>query len=329
MTRLPAHPAPSIQRGMTLIEMMIAMLLGLIVIGGVMGIFISSSETNRRTDDLARIQENARTSMLFISRSLREAGGNPCGLPPGMGLIFLDMPNNIPGSSWWLGGDDFKSSLVGYASGSGFPANGNVTMVSGSDAIISVSGSASAKTVISDEPPGGAMTIPSGDGLTKDNILFACSINKGLGVIFEAGGISKSGTNWSVARKTPFNGAVENMPVTALGKINAEGWFVGQNARGGTSLYRAFIGDNGQPEEIAQDVSSMRITYLLSKANQYVAASQIDNGSWTDVIAAYIELTITRNADSETTIQRTVGLTVNLRNRINFDESDPDENNPP
>jgi len=324
-----ARPALFIQRGLTLIELMIAMLLGLIVIGGVLGIFMSTSETNRRTDDLARIQENARASIQFMSRSMREASGNPCGLPPGRGLTFLQMPNDIPVNSWWLGGDDFKSSFIGYEGGEDFPAKGKVIMVDGSDALITVSASTSAKTVISDTPPGGTMLVSSNEGLAAGDILFACSINMGRGAVFKAGGISASGSNWSIARATPFDGAVENMPVTALGKINAEGWFVGRNTRGGTSLYRAFIGDNSQPEEIAQDVSAMQITYLLPNANQYVDADHIDDADWPNVIAAYIELTITRNVDNGTAIQRTVGLTVNLRNRINLGGSDPDGNNPP
>jgi hypothetical protein len=111
--------------------------------------------------------------------------------------------------------------------------------------------------------------------------------------------------------------------MTTLGKINAEGWFVGQNTRGGTSLFRAFIGDGGQPEEIAPDVSAMRITYLLPSANQYVPANLVGNGHWPSVIAAYIELDISRNAGNGTTIQRTVGLTVNLRNRFNLNTGDP------
>ncbi|MCL2875303.1 MAG: prepilin-type N-terminal cleavage/methylation domain-containing protein [Betaproteobacteria bacterium] len=326
------------QRGLTLVELMIAMLLGLIVVGGVLGLFISNSETHRRTGDLARIQENARIGVQFIGRSMREAGGNPCGLPPGMGLIFhlAEAPQN----SWWAGGNDFKFSLIGYAGGNGFPANGSVTRVNGSDAIVTVSGSAFAKTVISDAPPGGAMLISSNEGLAADDIMFACSMSRGRGVVFKAGKISVSGTNRSVARTNRFEGAVEDMPVTALGKINAEGWFVGRNTRGGTSLYRAFIGDNGQPEEIAQDVAAMHISYLLPNANGYVAANEVSDDDWLNVIAAYIELTITRNvAANGTAIQRTVGLTVNLRNKFVLgrgnpdggapDEGDPDGGNPP
>jgi len=306
---------------------MIAMLLGLIVVGGTLGIFVSNNQTHRRTDDLARIQENARASVQFMSRSMREAGGNPCGLPLGVGLIFHSP--EAPLDSWWSGGDNFKFSLIGYAGGSSFPANGNVTMVDDSDAVVTVSGNTFVKTVINDDtPPAGAMVVPSNEGFAAGDILFACSMDRARGIVFKAGGISASGTNWMVARTTPFDGVLASMKITSLGKINAEGWFIGRNTRGGTSLFRAFIGDNGQPEEIAPDVSAMRITYLLPKASQYVAANQIGDADWPGVVAAYIELTISRKADNGTPIQRSVGLTVNLRNRLNQDGGNPDGNNP-
>jgi type IV pilus assembly protein PilW len=301
---------------------MISMLLGLIVVGGVLGIFVANSETYRRTDDLARIQENARVAEQFMNRSMREAGGNPCGLPSNMSLIFHG--SDVSTGSWWSGGEDFKSSFRGYAGGNGFPARGGVEMVAGSDAFIAVSGNSFAKAVISDSPPGGSMNIHSKEGFAENDILFACSENKGLGVVFKAGGISASGTNWQVKRATPFGGTVAGMAATALGKISAEGWFVGKNTRGGTSLFRAFIGDGGQPEEIASDVSSMSIQYLLPDKDEYVAANEITNeADWSGVVAAYIELTISKKTGNDQPIVRTVGMTINLRNRFELNTSDP------
>ena len=327
MSRLPAHPTPYIQHGLTLIELMISMLLGLIVVTGVAGLFVSNSETNRRTGDLARIQENARASVQFIGRSMREAGGNPCGLPPGMDLIFHSADAS-PGN-WWAGGNDFKSSFIGYAAGTGFPAKGTITMVSGSDAVITISGSAFAKAVIADSPPSGPIVVRSNEGFAKDDILFACSMDKGRGIVFKTSGVSGSGTSWSVDRASPFDGSVEHMKATDLGRLNAEGWFVGENPRGGTSLYRAFVGDNGKPEEIAQDISAMHITYLLPNANGYVTADKVDSTDWPNVVAAYIKLTITRTANNGTTIERTVGLTANLRNKFNMNGDDPDGGSTP
>ncbi|MDR2014915.1 MAG: prepilin-type N-terminal cleavage/methylation domain-containing protein [Azoarcus sp.] len=312
MTRFPTRlAAPSIQRGLTLIEMMISMLLGLIVVGGVLGIFVANSETSRRTGDLARIQENARAAVQFMSRSMREAGGNPCGIPPNAGVIIHT--EDVSESNWWSGGNDFASSLRGYSGGNSFPAKGSVSMAGGSDAVITVSGNAFAKIVTKDD---GSMFIPSGEGLATGDILFACSASNVHGVVFKAGAISKSGDQWQVNRANAFPDVVKSMRATALGKVDAEGWFVGNNGRGGTSLFRAFTGDGGRPEEIAPDVSSMNITYLLPGNPQYVSANDIPVADWPNVIAAYIDLTISKTAAGGQTINRTVGLTVNLRNRF-------------
>lgn len=67
------------QRGLTLVELMVAMVLGLLILGGVVSIFLSNRQAFRTSEQLARIQENARTAFELMSRSIREAGAVPCG----------------------------------------------------------------------------------------------------------------------------------------------------------------------------------------------------------------------------------------------------------
>ena len=49
-------------RGFTLIELMIAMLLGLIVVGGVSSIFLANQQTYRSNEALSEVQDGARVS---------------------------------------------------------------------------------------------------------------------------------------------------------------------------------------------------------------------------------------------------------------------------
>lgn len=77
------HPAPSIthrtsQRGLTLVEVMVAITISLILLAGVMQIFISSRQTYRVQDGLARIQENGRFAMQFLTNDIRMAGYTGC-----------------------------------------------------------------------------------------------------------------------------------------------------------------------------------------------------------------------------------------------------------
>jgi type IV pilus assembly protein PilW len=65
-------------QGFTLIEIMIALLLGVFLLGGVIGIFISAKQTNREQDALSRLQENGRFAMEFLARDIRMADYRGC-----------------------------------------------------------------------------------------------------------------------------------------------------------------------------------------------------------------------------------------------------------
>jgi len=67
------------QQGFTLIELMIALLVGLFLTGTVVEVFLSTSKTNKIQDNLSRMQENARFAMHSLSRNIRQSayfGGN-------------------------------------------------------------------------------------------------------------------------------------------------------------------------------------------------------------------------------------------------------------
>lgn len=63
-----------IQGGFSLIELMIAMSLGLILIGGVISVFLASSQTYRLQDAMFRVQESGRFALDIMLRDLRDAG---------------------------------------------------------------------------------------------------------------------------------------------------------------------------------------------------------------------------------------------------------------
>ncbi len=62
------------QTGLTLIEIMIALLIGAFILGGVMQIFLNSRQTYRMQDNLSRLQENGRFAMEFLAKDIRMAG---------------------------------------------------------------------------------------------------------------------------------------------------------------------------------------------------------------------------------------------------------------
>jgi len=66
------------QFGMTLVELMVALTLGLIITGAVIQTYLSSKQTFRMSNGVNRIQENARFAHFFLTNEVRKAGYSTC-----------------------------------------------------------------------------------------------------------------------------------------------------------------------------------------------------------------------------------------------------------
>ncbi len=66
------------QRGFTLIELMVAMVLGLLVAAGIVTVFASTNSSNKAQNQVARLQEEGRFAMSRIGTDLRMANGQYC-----------------------------------------------------------------------------------------------------------------------------------------------------------------------------------------------------------------------------------------------------------
>jgi type IV pilus assembly protein PilW len=62
------------QRGMSLVELMVAMTIGLVLTVVIANLFVGTKRTYRTQDDLSRMQENLRFSFQVIGRTVRQAG---------------------------------------------------------------------------------------------------------------------------------------------------------------------------------------------------------------------------------------------------------------
>jgi len=62
------------QLGLTLVELMIAMVIGLVLVGGVIQIFAANNQTYRVTENMSRVQENGRFALDNLGRIIRLAG---------------------------------------------------------------------------------------------------------------------------------------------------------------------------------------------------------------------------------------------------------------
>lgn len=82
------------QTGLALVEIMIAMLIGLFLVGGMMQVFNSSRLTYRVHEATARMQETGRTALEVLSRDIRMAGFWGCASEPDTIVNNLDPAGN-------------------------------------------------------------------------------------------------------------------------------------------------------------------------------------------------------------------------------------------
>lgn len=68
------HSAPKRQSGFTIVELMIAGLLGIILTAGVIQLFIGSNRNFSLQDELANVQEDGRFAMIFLENELQKGG---------------------------------------------------------------------------------------------------------------------------------------------------------------------------------------------------------------------------------------------------------------
>ncbi|MHB8414201.1 MAG: PilW family protein [Acidiferrobacteraceae bacterium] len=79
MKRTPFHRADARhERGLTLIELMIAITLSLLIVGAVISLYLTSQHLYKVQNNLARLQESARYAMNEIARDVRMAGYEGC-----------------------------------------------------------------------------------------------------------------------------------------------------------------------------------------------------------------------------------------------------------
>ncbi len=65
-------------KGLSLVEVMIAITITLILMAGISQLYLSNKQAYRTIEAMSRLQENARFAMMFISDSVRQAGHVEC-----------------------------------------------------------------------------------------------------------------------------------------------------------------------------------------------------------------------------------------------------------
>ncbi|HDZ56622.1 MAG TPA: prepilin-type N-terminal cleavage/methylation domain-containing protein [Pseudomonas xinjiangensis] len=62
------------QKGVTLVELMVSLIIGLVLTGAVIQVYLSNSITFRLQEGMSKVQESGRLALQYMARELREAG---------------------------------------------------------------------------------------------------------------------------------------------------------------------------------------------------------------------------------------------------------------
>jgi type IV pilus assembly protein PilW len=345
MTAAPAlRPPLAQQRGVTLVELMIALALGLLLIGGVISVVVANGQAYRTNEGLSQVQESARTAFELLARDIREAGSTGCGNRNRVANTV-----NNPGGGWWQGN---WTGVRGYDGSAAAPwvtiGTGTADRVDGTDAIQLQGVVGTGLTIESHNPTSANFKINAPTSTFRDgDILLVCDFDHAA--VFQVTNYNSSNVTvvHNTGTGTPGNcskglgfptdcGSVTGNeytfgPNSQIAAMQAVIWYIGNNGRpgeGGRSLYRRrLVTQAGIPtpvaEEIVPGVTDMQLAFRPDEGSATLEISS-DISNWDNVTAVEITLTVL-SADARIStaanvndgrLQRSFTTIIGLRNRL-------------
>ena len=306
MAKVPVkNTCSSRQHGLTLVEIMVAMTIGLVLLGGVITILVSSQQTYRVNEALARIQENARFAFQILSRDIRMTGYMGC---VGEGTVPVNTLNDSAAYLW-----NFGQPIQGFeAAGGGWTPALPVEITSplgGHDILVIRGVDGSGARVLSHPggtPPGSAnLKLTADSGLQDNDIVLVTDCL--AAAVFQITNISTSAVQDNVVHNTgggstPGN-ATKNLGQSYEGgeiiRISTRSYYVRTNPNGTPALY--WRRGNEAAEELVEGVEDMQIDYGVDTdgdraADVYQTADLVVD--WENVVSVRINLLMQSTEDN-------------------------------
>lgn len=327
MNKIP-NGLNSHKNGFTLIELMIALVLGLILVAGVIQIFISNKQAYRVTDAHSKLQDNARFALDVLSRDVRSAGFSGCRAIEDMNIVTIaDAP--IPATI------DENTVISGINAPDPTPA-GLGAVVAGTDVI----------TVQRGQSCGGNL-IGNIESIDEEIEIFSpntCSVDAGDvfmiadctdAHVFRATGVTPDANKQTITHDTTSNlsddfckrytGTVCSVGDNKLYDFDAEllvfssaTYFIRLGTNGDPALWvfnnnaGAVAGSN--PIELIEGIEDMQVVYGLDTngddiVDNYQNANVISTAvAWDQVISARISLLTQTQEQNLTTAAQNVNF---------------------
>ena len=297
-------------RGIGLVELMIAMTIGLVLLGGIGYIFLGSQQTFRTQDGFSRIQENVRYALDQVGVDVRMAGyagclnlasidpANPTSIPrisvmanspPAIGLA--EAMRGYDGTNWVTMG------APGVAPANWISGTGVFVITRASEAGVNLTGNI-VPTNANIQIAGNPNNFVAGEALLVANCLTAD--------LFRATTVSSGGGTVTIAHSNSSNTA--NFTINAYGdeaemfRMISNTYFIGTNPAGVPALYRRPL--DGNAEELVDNVENIVMRFGIDTDNDFVfnsyaSASAVTN--WRQVMTARLSMVFRSNSNNVAT----------------------------
>lgn len=325
-------------QGFTLVELMVALVIGLLLLGGVLQLFLSSRQTYRMQEALGQVQQESRFTFDLLSRELRMIGYQGCAAPATL------MPNVIADNDGDGVADlsiDAGSALEGFDNGAGWVNPTPLPRLTGDVLRLHYGAGDSARLSgnMASENANIQITHNPDRFVAGDTLIISDCRDAD---IFAASSVSQSGGGSLVTLAHANDRNLDNRlsktygPDAQVMRLRRHSYFVAEEG-GVPGLYR--IDGNNNALRLVEGVEDMHILYGENRdggdtrqANTYGSAAEVID--WSRVVSLRVALLLrSRNtvaeapqpyafryfADAAPTdrfLRRELVVSVNLRNRM-------------
>lgn len=327
-SRLPAPKFATGQLGLSLIELLISMALGLLLTLGVTQIYLSGNETYRQTQGLAHAQESTRFVSAVLNPDLRTAGSFGCLAEMGRPLdqvvdnrlnggLTVPLTQAVQGWEYTGTGPGDSITLAGAlatptagnwtsgTAGANLPANLVGSVVTNSDVIIVNALTPLGVPVNAANPQNGnSINLTGSSGVDVNRVVLATRGDCSEGELFQksnnasASAITMAGGNVNPGN----NGNNFNLPYdpqTRVYEFTSMAYYIGQGTNGEPALFRRLMTPLQPPQELVSGVETLQILYGVdtngtNAADSYLPANQVVD--W-DSVASVRFSVLTRSQD--------------------------------
>jgi type IV pilus assembly protein PilW len=302
--------------GLSLIELMIALLLGVILTLGATQVYLGTSQTYRLTDAVAHGQENIRFASSMIQRDVRGAGGLAClqnaedvvvklggtrVVPVGDGVLGWEASGTGLGDQY-TAKDTAASDASSWSEGGGagvFPAAITGEVIEGTDVLIVNSLQTSPVDVSSSDS--GKITLSANSGLPQGQIILAVEDDCAAGELFQkTNGPNTKTITITGGSLTPGNAAATldftYGAAARIARYDTVAYYIGIGTSGAPSLLRQRLDTVSEPpQELVSGVESMQVLYGVStgvfkRADIYTTADNVTN--WENVVSIRVAFVV-------------------------------------